>query len=182
MASTTGAPWNIPFPVVGDKINPLESVFANQASAIHTALNNVQNTLPKSGMRTGTSTERTAFTTAARGTLWLDTNGEGRIYIANGSGGWRLYEGSAVVAAGAWSTVQGNAFAGRAVNVTIPTVIAPDENIAIHVLSVGTGFGNVALSSITRNANNTVLSIRHTQWGSSITNGFSFHWQVVRMS
>lgn len=38
MPSTTGAPWNIPFPVTGDGLPPLEGKFAAQASALHAAL------------------------------------------------------------------------------------------------------------------------------------------------
>lgn len=87
MAGTTGAPWNIAFPTVGDNVGPLESKFAAQASTLHTALDTVYGRL---GRLTMTDAQRIALVAPIRREGLLvyctDTNYE---WLYDGSN-WKL--------------------------------------------------------------------------------------------
>lgn len=82
MATTKDGIWS---PNVDDNFRP-SSDLATMASTVQSALEKRANSY------TGTTSQRTAFTTdAPEGTLWSDTNGEKILWIKQGTGWQRIW-------------------------------------------------------------------------------------------
>lgn len=111
-------------------------------------------------------------------TFWQDTDGSQRMYVADKSGGWRQHAGLTTVAAAAWDTTQTN-LAGRTVNLTLPTVLEASESLVVTAAGVGSGFGFVSLSSMTRNPTNTTVAVRLMQIMSLVTQSFTLAWHIL---
>lgn len=129
----------------------------------------------------GTAAQRAA-TTSKYWQFWLDTDGSQKLYVGNKSGGWRQYCGETTVPAGGWSSTSSGLIAARTPNVTVPTVLLTTETLLASATSVGTGFGAISLTALTRNASNTTASFRQMQFlNTTATNAFTFAWCVSPM-
>jgi len=143
MPSSTGAPWNITVPVVGDPVAPLQTVFATQATSVHNALN-----LARGGY-VGTDSDRIALTAPdlREGIYWYSTDtdvrwfyngaawvtavpGENLLYPSSVAGTGVTLTGSKV-SFSASSTISVNgvfstAFDNYLIEVVVPTTSTPN--------------------------------------------------------
>lgn len=131
----------------------------------------------------GTAAERAAMT-PGYWDFWQDTDGTERLYVGSKTGTWRQFSGSVVSPAAAWTTLQGTApaaiVAGRSDTIVLDTVLETTENLRVVPTAIGTGYGGLALSSITRNLTNTTAVVRMTQLGSATIQQFTFTWEIIQ--
>lgn len=113
------------------------------------------------------------------GQTWQATDYYKDLMIASSTGAWRQKTGVHVQPAGSWEYANGTTAVGRTVNFTVPEPLESNETIRLTSLNVGSGFGFIAMSGITKNANNTVVQFRHLQIGSSTQNPVSVLWEIV---
>ncbi|QGZ16727.1 hypothetical protein PBI_DEWDROP_80 [Microbacterium phage Dewdrop] len=130
------------------------------------------------GPQRGTSTERAA-TRSSYWDMWQDTDGSQLLYVGNKSGGWRQYQGTAAVPDKAWDATAAPAY-GRSDTLTIPTVLEPNEYLAITPISLGTGYATLGAAALVRNPTNTTLVTRLMQFMNSATQSYTFAWQIVQ--
>lgn len=107
---------------------------------------------------------------------WYDETDQ-KVYLGSKSGTWRQKEGTITAPSRAWDTTD-SSLAGRTDSLTLPTIIEPNEDILIWARSVGSGFGIVSQSAVTRNPNNTIVSVRLMQIMSLTTQPFSLGWRI----
>jgi hypothetical protein len=116
---------------------------------------------------------------------WQDTDGTQKLYVGDKSGGWRQFSGYGSQPDRAWDTTQGttgNALvAGRTDELTIPTVLLPNEDINVWLTYGGSGFTSGSVNLITRNPTNTVVRFRFMQIGSFLTQSYAYSWQIVQV-
>ena len=127
--------------------------------------------------RIGTSGQR-ASTAAKFGQIWQDSDGNKTKWKGRSNGSWTRLEGSRLVSAGAWDlTANGNS--GRTLTLSLPCVLEANETLQITVNGVGSGFGILSLNTITKNASDTTVVLRHMQLFSSAQNSVGLSWQIT---
>lgn len=128
-----------------------------------------------SSLRTGSNFKSTYWR------MWFDTD-TNKMMVGDKSGGWRLFTGSATAATKAWDTTQavtGMAMAGRTEGLTIPTVLEAHEELILTARSIGSGYGFVSLTGITRNPTNTIATVRFMQIMSTAQQSLVVTWQIA---
>lgn len=127
----------------------------------------------------GTSAQRLALDPAPAGAMWQDTDNGEKLWSTAPNGKWRRHEGIATFAAGGWSTAATNIYY-RTQTVTIPTVLAANESILV-AFAFTSGNSWVSVNGITRNATDTVLSLRILQISTTAVQvSGDISWRVVK--
>lgn len=118
---------------------------------------------------------------------WQDTDSSARLYLGNKSGGWRQKNGIATAATAAWDntssgagTPVASAIGARTISFVLPTILETNEYIGFQAVTVGTGFGFVGGSGLTRGGSNTTLSVRFMQVLSTTTQALTIAWWIVQ--
>lgn len=177
MATTTGAPWNIAYPVVGDAISPLHPVFGALATSVHNAMNSLGR--DAGGYRVASAAARDAiFTSPVIGNTVFrtDTNLTERY---NGSA-WKPWDSdwiaytpsSSTITAGAGTTVTRYRYENGRIRCHIRYTIGSGGNITgtlsvalpvtraalSHAYEMSSEIGNVYDTSLTTNYIVTVIA------------------------
>lgn len=127
--------------------------------------------------RRGTAGQR-SLVSAQFGQIWQDSDGNKTKWKGRSDGTWTRMEGSRLVAAGAWDlTANGNS--ARTLTISLPCVLEATETLQITANGVGSGFGILSLNTITKNASDTTVVLRHMQLFSSAQNSVGFSWQIT---
>lgn len=126
----------------------------------------------------GTMGKRITLDPAPPGAMWKDTDGTHRLWSTSPHGTWRQHEGIGNKAATAWELTSGG-ISGRSFNIDIPTVLGPDETVAVTHIGP-TGFVSyVSLDGVTRFLDRTQLTLRHLQFLNGTNTPCKFAWRVV---
>lgn len=133
------------------------------------------------GVLTGTAALRAA-TISDYWDFWQDTDGSAALYVGNKTGGWRRFSGQATSGTTAWdATVAGPpATAGRTIVFTLPTVLETNETVLVTANAIGSGYGFIAMNTVTRNASDTTINVRFMQIMSVTTQAVTINWQIVQ--
>ena len=144
MATT---PWGLPLLDGNVQLAPFQGHYNGIANALDSAMSTLRSeVLSGAHMFTGTSAQRTAFTDAANGDHWQDTDGAKNLYRRDGSTWVNLTPNN-----GTWTTLPLLAGVGGSGQYRIsslgvaevriaPTVsVAPNEAIQVAVASVASG-------------------------------------------
>lgn len=112
--------------------------------------------------------------------FWIDIDNNSYMWVGGISNNWRRFSGAISHTPAPWDFIS-DTFVGRTLTVTLPTRLENNESLMVTTAGMGTGYGNVSLSSAVNNTSGGLdVTVRQMQWGSQTQNGCRWLWQITR--